>query len=380
MEPARNDPGEEEAGDGLRKIIHVDMDAFYASVEQRDEPSLKGKPVAVGGSSERGVVAAASYEARAFGVRSAMPSVRAARLCPDLIFRRPRFEVYRGVSQQIRAIFHDYTPHVEPLALDEAYLDVTDDIRGIGSATRIAELIRQRILAETGLTASAGVSYNKFLAKLASDQNKPDGLCVIRPGEGAAFVAGLPVRRFHGIGPRGAEKMAGLGIETGADLLAKDLAFLRSNFGSLADYLYRAARGIDLRRVRADRPRKSVGGERTFDRDLSSGPALREALERIIDIVWDRIERAGAQGRTVTLKMKSIDFTNMTRAKSSPRPVADKTVFATMARDLLEAVLPLPQPIRLMGLTLSALEGDHDDDDAEVPSGEAGRQQSELPF
>ncbi|WP_292961957.1 DNA polymerase IV [Novosphingobium sp. UBA1939] len=380
MEPARNDPGEEESGDGLRKIIHVDMDAFYASVEQRDDPALKGKPVAVGGSSERGVVAAASYEARVFGVRSAMPSVRAARLCPDLIFRKPRFDVYRGVSQQIRAIFHDYTPHVEPLALDEAYLDVTDDIRGIGSATRIAELIRQRIRAETGLTASAGVSYNKFLAKLASDQNKPDGLCVIRPGEGAAFVAGLPVRRFHGIGPRGAEKMAGLGIETGADLLAKDLAFLRSHFGSLADYLYRAARGIDLRRVRADRPRKSVGGERTFDRDLSSGPALREALERIIDIVWDRIERAGAQGRTVTLKMKSIDFTNMTRAKSSPRAVADKTVFASMARDLLEAVLPLPQPIRLMGLTLSALEGDHDDDDAEPQSGEAGRQQAELPF
>ncbi|WP_371432620.1 DNA polymerase IV [Novosphingobium sp.] len=380
MEPARNDPGEEESGDGLRKIIHVDMDAFYASVEQRDDPALKGKPVAVGGSSERGVVAAASYEARVFGVRSAMPSVRAARLCPDLIFRKPRFDVYRGVSQQIRAIFHDYTPHVEPLALDEAYLDVTDDIRGIGSATRIAELIRQRIRAETGLTASAGVSYNKFLAKLASDQNKPDGLCVIRPGEGAAFVAGLPVRRFHGIGPRGAEKMAGLGIQTGADLLAKDLSFLRSHFGSLADYLYRAARGIDLRRVRADRPRKSVGGERTFDRDLSSGPALREALERIIDIVWDRIERAGAQGRTVTLKMKSIDFTNMTRAKSSPRAVADKTVFASMARDLLEAVLPLPQPIRLMGLTLSALEGDHDDDDAEPQSGEAARQQAELPF
>jgi DNA polymerase-4 len=212
--------------------------------------------VAVGGSSDRGVVAAASYEARVFGVRSAMPSITAARRCPDLIFCKPRFEVYKQVSQQIRAIFHDYTPHVEPLSLDEAYLDVTEDIPGIGSATRIAELIRQRIRAETQLTASAGVSYNKFLAKLASDQNKPDGLCVIRPGEGAAFVQSLPVRRFHGIGPRGAEKMARLGIETGADLVAKDIAFLRQHFGSFADYLYRAARGIDLRPVRANRIRK----------------------------------------------------------------------------------------------------------------------------
>ncbi|OYZ39809.1 MAG: DNA polymerase IV, partial [Novosphingobium sp. 16-62-11] len=216
---------------GIRKIIHVDMDAFFASVEQRDDPSLRGLPVAVGGSSGRGVVAAASYEARKFGVRSAMPSTRAVQLCPNLIFRRPRFDVYRAVSQQIRAVFLHFTPHVEPLSLDEAYLDVTDDVRGIGSATRIAELIRQRIRAETGLTASAGVSYNKFLAKIASDQNKPDGLCVIRPGEGTAFVAALPVRRFHGIGPRGAEKMAKLGIETGADIRAKDLAFLRANFG-----------------------------------------------------------------------------------------------------------------------------------------------------
>lgn len=343
-----------------RKIIHVDMDAFYASVEQRDEPSLRGRPVAVGGSSERGVVAAASYEARKFGVRSAMPSVRAARLCPDLVFRRPRFDVYRQVSQQIRAIFHDYTPHVEPLALDEAYLDVTDDLRGIGSATRIAELIRSRIRQDTGLTASAGVSYNKFLAKLASDQNKPDGLCLIRPGQGAQFVAALPVRRFHGVGPRGAEKMTRLGIETGADLAEKDIAFLRANFGAMADYLYRAARGIDLRRVSANRPRKSLGGERTFDRDLSSGAMLREALDNIIDIVWERIERAEAKGRTVTLKLKHIDFTNHTRAKSLPRPVADKPEFARLGHALLDEALPMPQPVRLMGLTLSALEGDRE--------------------
>ena len=356
--PMPSDPSDHtDEAPGLRKIIHVDMDAFYASVEQRDDPALRGKPVAVGGSSGRGVVAAASYEARDFGVRSAMPSVRAARLCPDLIFRPPRFEVYRGVSRQIRAIFRDYTPHVEPLSLDEAYLDVTDDLRGIGSATRIAELIRARIRGDTGLTASAGVSYNKFLAKIASDQNKPDGLCVIRPGDGAQFVASLPVRRFHGVGPRGAEKMAKLGIETGADLRGKDIAFLREHFGGQADYLYRAARGIDLRQVEANRPRKSLGAERTFERDLSSGPVLRETLDTIVAIVWEAIEKHQARGRTVTLKLKLVDFTAMTRAKSLLQPVADRTEFARLGHALLDEVLPLPQPVRLMGLTLSALEG-----------------------
>ncbi|WP_231471757.1 DNA polymerase IV [Novosphingobium sp. CECT 9465] len=372
------DGGPDRTATGLRKIIHVDMDAFFASVEQRDEPSLRGKPLAVGGSSGRGVVAAASYEARVFGVRSAMPSARAAKLCPDLIFRKPRFEVYKAVSQQIRAIFLDYTPHVEPLSLDEAYLDVTDDVRGIGSARRIAELIRQRIRAETGLTASAGVSYNKFLAKIASDQNKPDGLCVIRPGEGAQFVASLPVRRFHGIGPRGAEKMAALGIETGGDLRDRSLPFLRENFGSLADYLYRAARGIDLRQVKADRPRKSVGGERTFERDISSGSVLRETLERIIDIVWERIERSGSSGRTVTLKLKFNDFTPHTRARSLSHPVSDKAEFARLARDLLDAQLPLPKPIRLMGLTLSALEGEEPETAPEAAASPPS--QAELPF
>ena len=343
---------------GLRKIIHVDMDAFFASVEQRDEPELRGLPVAVGFAGGRGVVAAASYEARVFGVRSAMASAKALRLCPDLIFRRPRFEVYREVSQAIRAIFLDYTPHVEPLSLDEAYLDVTEDIRGIGSATRIAELIRARIRAETGLTASAGVSYNKFIAKLASDQNKPDGLCVIRPGEGAEFVAGLPVKRFHGVGPKGAEKMAALGIHTGADLRVRPLAELRAQFGSLADYLYRAARGIDLRQVKADRPRKSIGGERTFHHDISSGPALRETLDGIVEIVWERIARARAEGRTVTLKLRHSDFTTLTRARSLSRAVAGKAEFAAIGHELLAELLPLPQPVRLMGLTLSSLVGE----------------------
>ncbi len=357
--PSESDDIDEE-GFGLRKIIHVDMDAFFASVEQRDDPDLRGRPVAVGGSSDRGVVAAASYEARTFGVRSAMASVKALRLCPELIFCKPRFSVYNEVSRQIRAIFLDYTPHVEPLSLDEAYLDVSEDLRGIGSATRIAELIRQRIKQDTGLTASAGVSYNKFLAKLASDQNKPDGLCVIRPGEGAGFVAALPVRRFHGIGPRGAEKMAGQGIETGADLVTKDLAFLRQHFGSQADYLFRAARGIDLRRVKANRPRKSVGGERTFDRDISSGTALRDALERIIAIVWERVVKSKARGRTVTLKLKHVDFTQLTRARSLPRAVVDLAEFSRISHALLGEVLPLPQPVRLMGLTLSALEDEED--------------------
>lgn len=358
--PGPSDDDEDEAP-GLRKIIHVDMDAFFASVEQRDDPALRGKPVAVGGSGSRGVVAAASYEARKFGVRSAMPGATARRLCPDLIFVRHRFEVYQRVSQQIRAIFREFTPHVEPLSLDEAYLDVTDDLLGIGSATRIAELIRQRIRAETQLTASAGVSYNKFLAKLASDQNKPDGLCVIRPGQGAAFVQSLPVRRFHGIGPRGAEKMARLGIETGADLAARDIAWLRQHFGSFADYLYRAARGIDLRPVRANRIRKSLGGERTFNDDLSSGPALRAALDDIVEIVWERIAEKDTRGRTVTLKMKYTDFQITTRARSLPHPVADKAEFARLARALLDEQLPLPMPIRLMGLTLSSLEGGQDD-------------------
>ncbi|MCK0127410.1 DNA polymerase IV [Erythrobacter sp. F6033] len=350
---------DDEAAMGLRKIIHVDMDAFFASVEQRDNPELRGKPVAVGGSGGRGVVAAASYEARKFGVKSAMPSVTAKRLCPDLIFVRHRFDAYKEASRQIRAVFEHHTPHVEPLSLDEAYLDVTEDRLGIGSATRIADLIRQEIRAKTQLTASAGVSYNKFLAKLASDQNKPDGVCVIRPGQGADFVAGLPIRRFHGVGPKAEEKMKRLGIETGADLAAKDIEFLRANFGSFADYLFRAARGIDLRPVSAHRVRKSVGGERTFSEDISSGAMLRETLENIIDIVWERIENAKARGRTVTLKMKYTDFQTMTRSKSVTHWVESKEEVGKLGRELLEEALPLPMPIRLMGLTLSNL--DHGD-------------------
>jgi len=340
----------------VRRIIHVDMDAFYASVEQRDNPELRGKPVAVGGSRERGVVAAASYEARVFGVRSAMPSSRARRLCPDLIFVKPRFEVYRDVSRQIRAIFARYTPLWEPLSLDEAYLDVTADIAGLGSATATAERIRAEIRAETGLTASAGVSYNKFIAKMASDQNKPDGLCVIPPHKGADFVASLPVKRFYGVGPRTAEKMARLGIETGADLRAQSPDWLNRNFGSWGEYLHGAARGIDHREVRNDRPRKSVGAENTFFRDLVSPKELIEALDEIIDTVWPRIETSESRGRTVTLKLRYNDFHTITRARSFAEPVLDRAQLTEAGHGLLLALCPVEKPIRLLGLTLSGLE------------------------
>lgn len=349
----------------LRKIIHIDMDAFFASVEQRDNPDLRGKPVAVGGSSKRSVVAAASYEARKFGVKSAMPSSRAIRLCPDLIFVRARFDAYREVSRQIRDIFGRHTELIQPLSLDEAYLDVTEDKQGIGSAVKIAKAIRAAIREETGLTASAGVSYNKFIAKIASDQNKPDGLCVILPEQGAAFVAGLPVRRFYGVGPRTAEKMARLGIETGADLMQKDQAWLLAHFGSSGDYLYYAARGIDNRPVNPHSPRKSISGELTYFNDKEGEKELRIALDEIIDIVWERIDRLQASGRTVTLKARYSDFRTITRSHSIDHAVADKSEFAAISRRLLAMILPAPMGIRLLGLTLSSLaEADHNRRDA----------------
>ena len=337
-----------------RKIIHVDMDAFYASVEQRDNPELRGKPVAVGGQ-VRGVVTAASYEARKYGVRSAMPSVTAKRQCPELIFVKPRFDAYREVSRQIRAIFLDYTPLVEPLSLDEAYLDVTEDLKGIGIATEIARQIRERIRAETGLTASAGVSYNKFIAKLASDQNKPDGLCVIPPSKGEAFVAALPVSRFHGVGPKTAAKMARLGVHTGADLRAQSLAFLQHNFGSSGDYYYHLARGICHRQVKPNRPYKSIGAEDTFLEDLTDPDALIAELDRISRTVWRRISEKEIRGRTVTLKVKFRDFQIVTRAKSLDRNVADRAEFLALGVALLRTLLPVAKGIRLLGLTLSNL-------------------------
>src|SRR3954466_13481664 len=317
----------------LRKIIHVDMDAFYASVEQRDDPALKGKPLAVGGG-HRGVVAAASYEARPYGVRSAMPSVTAKRICPDLIFVKPHFAVYRAVSQQIRAIFGDYTDLVEPLSLDEAYLDVTEDRLGLGSARAIAEDIRRRIRDETGLTASAGVSYCKFIAKLASDHRKPDGLTVITPERGAEFVASLPVARFHGVGPVTARKMERLGILTGGDLREWSVPALAAHFGSSADWYWRICRGIDEREVKPDRPYKSVSAERTFDEDLRDPDRLAGELERIAGYAWDRIKRVEVSGRTVTLKVKFGDFTLITRSKSFATPVTDVETFTAAGQAL----------------------------------------------
>ena len=340
-----------------RKIIHVDMDAFYASVEQRDDPSLKGKPVAVGGG-HRGVVAAASYEARAFGVRSAMPSVTAKRRCPDLVFVKPRFDVYKAVSNQIRAIFADYTDLIEPLSLDEAYLDVTKDRRGLGSARAIAEEIRARIKAETGLTASAGVSYCKFIAKLASDQNKPDGLCVIPPHKGAAFVATLPVKRFHGVGPVTAAKMEKLGILTGADLAAWPTEQLEAHFGSSGRWYWRIARGIDEREVKPDRPYKSVSAERTFDVDYSDAQDLRRELTRVAGYAWARIERSEIRGRTVTLKVKYADFTLISRSRSFASPVPDQAAFEAAGQALLDGLLPVPKGIRLLGLGLHSIVGE----------------------
>lgn len=365
----------EKSGLRLRKIIHVDMDAFFASVEQRDNPQLRGRPVAVGGSSARGVVAAASYEARKFGVRSAIPSVRAARLCPDLIFVKPRFDAYRAVSEHIREIFARHTDMIEPLSLDEAYLDVTANKQKIASARQIAEMIRADIRRETGLTASAGVSYNKFIAKLASDQNKPDGLCVIRPDHGEAFVRTLPIRRFHGVGPRTAQKMARFGIETGADLADRSREWLLANFGSWGEYLHRAARGIDDRPVRAHRLRKSIGTERTFSEDKWSEAELRAALDEIVEKLSPRLADKSAAGRTVTLKVKYSDFRQITRAHSRPRPFSTPEEIGIVGHRLLGQLLPVERGVRLMGLTLSSLSlTDQEQTDA------GSVMQGELPF
>jgi DNA polymerase-4 len=348
-----------------RKIIHVDMDAFYASVEQRDAPELRGKPVAVGGG-HRGVVAAASYEARRFGVRSAMPSVAARRRCPELIFVKPRFDVYRSVSQQIRAVFSDYTDLVEPLSLDEAYLDVTHDRHGLGSARAIAEDIRRRIKEDTGLTASAGVSYCKFIAKLASDHRKPDGLTVITPERGPEFVASLPVSRFHGVGPVTARKMERLGIVTGADLCEWSRPALEAQFGSSGEWYWRICRGIDEREVKPDRPYKSVSAERTFDEDLVDPERLAGELQRIAGYAWDRIERAEVAGRTVTLKVRFGDFTTITRSKTFNSLVPDSIAFAVAGQSLLSALHPLPRGIRLLGLGLHNLTEDKHLDEVQL--------------
>jgi DNA polymerase-4 len=331
------------------------MDAFYASVEQRDNPDLKGKPVAVGGSQARGVVAAASYEARKFGVRSAMPSVTARRKCPDLIFVKPRFDVYKEVSLQIRAILAEHTSIIEPLSLDEAYLDVTENLQGIASATEIAKRIRAKIRAETQLIASAGVSYNKFLAKLASDYRKPDGLYVITPAMGPAFVETLPVERFHGVGSATAAKMKELGIFTALDLRAKDETFLSKHFGKTGRHFYYICRGIDNRPVLPNRIRKSVGAENTFPRDLTTLDDLKAELGPLVEKVWNYCDNTGVRGRTVTLKVKFSDFQIVTRSRSSAVPISNSSTLASVSAELLTAQFPLRKGVRLIGVSVSSL-------------------------
>jgi DNA polymerase-4 len=339
-----------------RKIIHVDMDAFFASVEQRDDPALRDRPVAVGYAAARGVVAAASYEARVFGVRSALPSVTAMRRCPDLIFVPPRFEVYKAVSRQIHAIFADYTDLIQPLSLDEAYLDVTANRRGLPTAWITAKEIRARIFAETGLTASAGISYNKFLAKLASDQRKPNGQFAVTPDMGAAWVETLPVSRFHGVGPVTAAKMKRLGIETGADLRDKPLSFLQQHFGSSADWYHRIARGIDERPVDPDRERKSSGSETTFDRDLVEAGEIEAGVLKQADDVWSWCERALAFGRTVTVKVKYADFQQVTRSRTLAHTIDSQATLRDASLALIRSVLPTDKGVRLVGVTVSSFD------------------------
>jgi DNA polymerase-4 len=356
----------------MRKIIHVDMDAFYASVEQRDNPELRGRPLAVGHGAKRGVVAAASYEARRFGVRSAMPATTAMRQCPELVFVPPRFDVYRAVSRQIHAIFAEYTALIEPLSLDEAYLDVTENRRGLPTASATAKEIRAAILRETGLTASAGVSYNKFLAKLASAQRKPNGQFVIPPATGATFIAGLPVARFHGVGPVTAARMQRLGIETGADLRAQSLGFLQQHFGKAAAWYVAVANGEDDRPVVADRPRKSSGSETTFDHDLTAAADIEAGVKAMVDEVWDWCHTAQAFGRTVTVKVKYADFQQVTRSRSFPTAVTGHDLLREASLDLVRTLLPTAKGVRLLGVTVSNFGQPAADALAALPLFEAG--------
>jgi len=339
-----------------RKIIHVDMDAFYASVEQRDFPELKGKPLIVGGQPDsRGVVAACSYEARKFGIHSAMASSRAYRLCPEAIFVRPRFDAYKEASNIIREIFWRYASEVEPLSLDEAYLDVTYTESFNGSATLIAKAIKAEILTETGLTASAGVSYNKFLAKIASDMDKPDGLYLIRPEQGQEFVNKLPIGKFHGIGPATEAKMKNLGIHTGNDLRQKSLTELTERFGKSGQYYYNIARAIDERPVRSSRIRKSLGKETTFAEDILSVPELTNILLGLAEQVLESLNKHDMQGRTVTVKVKYADFQQVTRAQTLDHSIGLADLHKWIPK-LLARTEAGHKPVRLVGLSLSGFD------------------------
>ena len=337
-----------------RKIIHIDMDAFYASVEQMDHPELKGKPVAVGGDAERGVVAAASYEARKFGVKSAMSSVLAKRKCPDLIFVKPRFSRYKAISDQIRQIFFDYTDLVEPLALDEAFLDVTENKKEMDLAADIAREIRQRIFDEVGLTASAGISINKFTAKIATEINKPNGQKTIHPTEVEKFLETLPIHKFFGVGKVTAQKMNSWGIYTGYDLKQHSLSFLNTNFGKSGAHFYNIVRGIQHSPVKPDRIRKSLGAERTFSQNITAESFMLEKLNDIADELERRMLKSDTKGRTVTIKIKFSDFTQQTRSKTVDKSLQMKADFFPIIEDLLYQE-EVKKSVRLLGITLSNL-------------------------
>lgn len=353
-----------------RKIIHIDMDAFYASVEQRDNPDLKGKPVAVGGGSERGVVAAASYEARKFGVRSAMPGIQARKKCPEIVFVKPRFDVYKEISDQIKNIFHEYTDLVEPLSLDEAYLDVTKPKKGKNSATLVAKEIRERIFNELHLTASAGISFNKFLAKIASDVKKPNGMFVIHPDEAAGYIENLPIEKFHGVGKVTAQKFKKLGIHNGYDLKETPLETIIKYFGKNGLFFYNIARGIDNRLVEPERERKSVGAENTFTKNLIEKKELNEAMKEISDILCGRLVKAGVWGKTITVKIKYHDFQQVTRSKTFDNDVSSKDAIFNIARDLLHQNRNIVKPVRLLGISISQL----------VPAGNMEGKQLKIRF
>ena len=356
----------------VRKVIHIDMDAFYASVEQRDHPELRQRPVIVGGDPNgRGVVATCSYEARKFGIHSAMPAARAYRLCPQAIFVRPRFSVYRQVSQQIREIFLSYTDLVEPLSLDEAYLDVTVNKFNIQSATWIAQEIRRKIRQTTGLTASAGISYNKFLAKIASDVNKPDGLTLVTPEQASDFIAALPIRRFHGVGRVTEKKMQQLGINTGADLLRFSLEDLHRYFGKAGAYYYYIARGIDQRPVVPDRVRKSIGKETTLGEDLADRSRMLTILGGLSEQVAETLAAKQTSGLTLTLKVKYADFQQVTRSISREQAIESSEDILALAEELLKKTDAGEKSVRLLGVTVSHLTTD-------VPALES--LQLELPF
>lgn len=337
-----------------RKIIHIDMDAFYASVEQMDNPELRGKPIAVGGSENRGVVAAASYEARKFGVRSAISGVMAKKNCPELIFVSPRFDRYKEISSKIHKIFREYTDLVEPLSLDEAYLDVTNNKKGIPSATLLAQEIRSRIFNEVGLTASAGISINKFVAKIASDYNKPNGQKTVNPDEVISFLEELPIRKFYGVGKVTTEKMYQLGIFTGLELKGKSLEFLEKHFGKSGSFYYNVVRGIHNSEVKSDRITKSVAAEHTFDSNLSSEIFMMEQLENIANALVRRLKKHNIAGKTITLKIKYSDFTQQTRSKTLPYFISDKGLIVETVKELLYQER-MKDSVRLLGISVSNL-------------------------